>query len=235
MLWGCLTATAATYVISNCTDDYDSDMTRRRLEQVAVADDVSMWGCRSRDDTWPDPISVLIMASCNIRPALCWYTCQSVEDDTRVNKDIAIAMELSEAHTIYEVIRYNVMLNGRKHTELHIIPNWTVRISEVAVLSDGMVQGRGCGSGGMVQSSVLSTSGHPALPRPAHSSEGNYNCVLTWWLELANMWQRWPTLVSDNTSAVVDTEIWECVHLAESSINLDEGSYFMFVCRIVGR
>ena len=152
----------------------------------------------------PDPISVLIMASCNIRPALCWYTCQSVEDDTRVNKDIAIAMELSEAHTIYEVIRYNVMLNGRKHTELHIIPNWTVRISEVAVLSDGMVQGRGCGSGGMVQSSVLSSSGHPAFPRPAptHSSEGNYNCVLTWWLELANMWQRWPTLVSDNTSAV---------------------------------
>ena len=33
--------TATTYVVTNCTDNYDSDMTRR-LEQVAVADDVSM-------------------------------------------------------------------------------------------------------------------------------------------------------------------------------------------------
>ena len=32
---------ATTYVTINCTDNYDSDMTRR-LEQVAVADDVSM-------------------------------------------------------------------------------------------------------------------------------------------------------------------------------------------------
>ena len=71
----------------------------------------------------PDPISVLIMASCNLRPSLCQCSCQSVEDGTIGNKDIAIAMELSEAHTIYEVIRYNVMLNSRKHTELHIIPN----------------------------------------------------------------------------------------------------------------
>ena len=34
--------TATTYVITNCTDDNDSDMSSRRLEQVAVADDVSM-------------------------------------------------------------------------------------------------------------------------------------------------------------------------------------------------
>ena len=34
--------TATTYVVTNCTYNYDSDMTSRRLEQVAVADDVSM-------------------------------------------------------------------------------------------------------------------------------------------------------------------------------------------------
>ena len=33
---------ATTYVTINCTDNYDSDMSSRGLEQVAVADDVSM-------------------------------------------------------------------------------------------------------------------------------------------------------------------------------------------------
>ena len=47
----------------------------------------------------PDPISVLIMASCNLRSALCQCSCQSVEDGTRGNKDIAI--ELIKVHVIY--------------------------------------------------------------------------------------------------------------------------------------
>ena len=91
--------TTTTYCITNCTDYNDSDMT---VEDWSRLQWQMMCRCEGAGhEMTPDPISVLIMASCNLRPALCQYICQSVEDGTRGNKDIAI--ELIKVHVyLYE-------------------------------------------------------------------------------------------------------------------------------------